>query len=500
MKSNINVIQYECYIKATEKQLEGLKWKDKRIYHIMEIKNENLQKEIYGFVDDRCKRLAITTVVGDIYKFDLLVEFLNSKCLELKSITDRPIDDLKRSYKAFLYQKGLSLRVNRSRKDRQTEGKQDSANISYLNMLYSYVTEQKNISIPENEKDVWDMRKLDIVPRSNPIRGRYRLDFRDIQQKEFKEIAKKILYSHCGVKAMGSIKSELLAFRRFAHFVYEKYPRVRHLIEIDRNMIEEYLVYIKTETGLSAVSYSTELSVLGNILDEIGRELEIGELCNLFLSSDCKSYDNSLPRAYSDDEIKRFNRELTKLRPQIGRCLIIHQMLGTRIEDTLTLRRDCMKEKEGHFYITIRQSKTRMYTRPISNQLAELINKAIEVSVERYPNADYIFLQDNGKLYTDSILKYHVNILIYENNIKDDNGEYFEFRTHRFRHTFGVKLTEMHLDDDSIARLLGHKDTRSVSHYRRLRNEVLAKDTLEVRNELNQMLNQYREEKKNGKI
>jgi len=159
-----------------------------------------------------------------------------------------------------------------------------------------------------------------------------------------------------------------------------------------------------------------------------------------------------------------------------------------------------MKEKEGHFYITIRQSKTRMYTRPISNQLAELINKAIEVSVERYPNADYIFLQDNGKLYTDSILKYHVNILIYENNIKDDNGEYFEFRTHRFRHTFGVKLTEMHLDDDSIARLLGHKDTRSVSHYRRLRNEVLAKDTLEVRNELNQMLNQYREEKKNGKI
>ena len=173
-----------------QKQLEGLKWKDKRIYHIMEIKNENLQKEIYGFVDDRCKRLAITTVVGDIYKFDLLVEFLNSKCLELKSITDRPIDDLKRSYKAFLYQKGLSLRVNRSRKDRQTEGKQDSANISYLNMLYSYVTEQKNISIPENEKDVWDMRKLDIVPRSNPIRGRYRLDFRDIQQKEFKEIAK----------------------------------------------------------------------------------------------------------------------------------------------------------------------------------------------------------------------------------------------------------------------------------------------------------------------
>lgn len=64
----------------------------------------------------------------------------------------------------------------------------------------------KTADIPENEKDVWDMRKLDIVPRSNPIRGRYRLDFREIRQKEFKEIIKKILYSHCQTKAMGSIK------------------------------------------------------------------------------------------------------------------------------------------------------------------------------------------------------------------------------------------------------------------------------------------------------
>ena len=31
-----------------------------------------------------------------------------------------------------------------------------------------------------------------------------------------------------------------------------------------------------------------------------------------------------------------------------------------------------------------------------------------------------------GKLYTDSMLKYHVNIMIYENDIRDDNGNYFE--------------------------------------------------------------------------
>ena len=105
---------------------------------------------------------------------------------------------------------------------------------------------------------------MDIVPRSNPIRGRYRLDFREIRQKEFKEIIKKILYSHCQTKAMGSIKGELRGFRRFASFMYDRFPEVKHFTEISRDMIEDYLVYIKTDTGLTSVSYTTELSVLDN--------------------------------------------------------------------------------------------------------------------------------------------------------------------------------------------------------------------------------------------
>ena len=52
--------------------------------------------------------------------------------------------------------------------------------------------------------------------------------------------------------------------------------------------------------------------------------------------------------------------------------------------------------------------------------------------------------------------------------------------------------------DDSIARLLGHKDTRTIPHYRRLRNEALAEDTKAVRDEMNELLAQYRREKENA--
>ena len=45
-------------------------------------------------------------------------------------------------------------------------------------------------------------------------------------------------------------------FRRFASFMYDRFPEVKHFTEISRDMIEDYLVYIKTDTGLTSVSYT----------------------------------------------------------------------------------------------------------------------------------------------------------------------------------------------------------------------------------------------------
>ena len=182
MKGNISVISYDCYQQATEKQLEGLKWKENRVYYISEILNEKIQDEIYGYIDDRCRRLSLSTVVNDIYRFDLLKEFLNEKCTNCSSITDKKWEELERSYKAFLYKKGLALCVRRNRPDRRSVEQQSSAQVSFLKMYYEYVVKLKTADIPENEKDVWDMRKLDIVPRSNPIRGRYRLDKKNLRR------------------------------------------------------------------------------------------------------------------------------------------------------------------------------------------------------------------------------------------------------------------------------------------------------------------------------
>lgn len=70
--------------------------------------------------------------------------------------------------------------------------------------------------------------------------------------------------------------------------------------------------------------------------------------------------------------------------------------------------------------------------------------------------------------------------MIHEKDIRDDNGNLFGFGSHLYRHYYSVKLSEMHLDDWTIAQLLGHRSVRNVKYYRKMSNQALADDTREV--------------------
>ena len=85
-------------------------------------------------------------------------------------------------------------------------------------------------------------------------------------------------------------------------------------------------------------------------------------------------------------------------------------------------------------------------------------------------------------------IKTKVMSMIQEKQLKDDHGELFGFGTHMFRHYYGVKLTEMHLDDWTIARLLGHKRLNNVQHYRKMSNQRMADETREVRQRMSDII------------
>ena len=175
---------------------------------------------------------------------------------------------------------------------------------------------------------------------------------------------------------------------------------------------------------------------------------------------------------------------------QIARCLVIHQMLGTRISDTLTLECDCLYMENEQNMIRIHQVKTKTFEKPISAELSKLIQMALDYTRSKYGETKYIFVDEANSSrpmqYTTIVHK--IRGMILKENLLDDAGNLFKFSTHLFRHYYGVKLTEMHLDDGTIARLLGHKRLGSVQHYRKMSNQKMADETRDIRNMMTEIL------------
>ena len=151
---------------------------------------------------------------------------------------------------------------------------------------------------------------------------------------------------------------------------------------------------------------------------------------------------------------------------------------------------ECLYEMNGQMIIRIRQMKANTYDKPVSPELAALIRKAIDYTKERYGSTKYIFVneKDPEKPMQYAAVQQKVVTMLRKKDVRDDAGEPFGFGTHMYRHTYGMKLTEMHLDDWTIAKLLGHSSVKNVKYYRRMSNQMLAEETRKIRDIQSQII------------
>lgn len=341
----------------------------------------------------------------------------------------------------------------------------------------------------EEEKDVWELDKLEIEHRENPIKRVRTLNFTRISQDGIRQELKKGIYLNLQGEAIACVQKELTAARRLSRYLADRYPQVQSCRDLNREIIEEYLTYLKTEaTGTK--HYHADLNRLRSLLESTGQMCDYPNLIGLFLTRDIPPTPKAAFKTYSDAELKRLNREIVKLDAQTARLMIIHQMLGTRISDTLTLTPDCLSERNGEIIIRIRQMKTKPYEKPISAELAALIKKAIAYTKEKYGDTTYIFIDEKNpsRPMPYTTVQFRITDMIYKKELRDDNGEIFGFGIHIYRHYYGMKLTEMHLDDWTIAKLLGHSSVRNVKYYRKMSNQLLADETRKARQRLSAVI------------
>lgn len=484
MENKIYIRELESYQSASETAKKRM---GSNPYFDLELlPTEAMQEEMRAYIIKRSQKISAEKMFEERRLYHHLCQLIQEKGKHLKSLRDWEREKWVRQMKGWLLSRGLPL----SYKERGAGGKESihsAKSLLYIERIVAFLKVEAGQD--EAEKDIWNLEKLGIELKEDITRPCRTIRFTGIIQPEMRQELKKAIYFHLQTEAVGCVQKEMTAMRRLSNYFSDKFPKIKSCADLDRELFEEYLIYLKTE-DLKAKQFRAELTRLRAILETIGNLCQYPQLKTIILNRDIPPAEKAEFKVYSDDELKRLNAFLVKVDEQTARLMVIHQMLGTRISDTLTLTVNCLSEKDGETIIRIKQMKTNTYEKPISQELAALIRKAIQYTQENFGETKYIFVHENNpeKPIQYTTLRARVTQLIYKEDIRDDHGNLFGFGTHMYRHYYGVKLTEMHLDDWTIARLLGHSSVKNVKYYRRMSNQILADETRKVRNMISEMI------------
>lgn len=485
LENKIHIYELDCYKNATEEQKKRMRVRKDRYFDLEGLPSEEVRKLLEDFVWKRGKKLAPSSLASEILYFNNIRNFLIEKNIKILRYEDE--NKIILQLKSWMMEKGYALTSKKYRSVYEIVATETPGIIKHMKKILRY--SQKDGGCLEQERDVWELDKFEFPLRSNPIKNVKTINFKGISQITIRKEVKTVIFMHLKYMAIGSIMAEMVATKRFCRYLALRYPKIISLLDLTRDIMESYLIYLQTEAK-ERKNYRSDLYGLRRVIEDVGNHYDRQDIKNLFISTDFPSTPRYLFKFYSDETIKKLNENIFQMDEQIARALILHQLLGTRISDTLTLKTDCLSIRENRYFIRIEQVKSITFEKAISDEIAQLIIKSIDYTEEHYGKTKYIFVKKEDPLrpFQYSMLQHRVMQMIRKNDIRDENGELLNFGTHTFRHCYGKKLTEMHIDDWMIARLLGHKTLQSVHHYRKIGNKIMADETRAVREKIDMIL------------
>ena len=479
------IYELDCYKVASEEQIQRMRISPERYFNLEGLPSEELAEKLEEFIWERGKMLAPSSMASEVTYYNNIREFLIDR--KIQSLDAREEEKIIRMLKGWMLERGYALSSKKYRPAYDKIGIESPGIVRHMKKILKFLEEEDDRD--EQEKDIWTLKNFDFPIYGNPIKNTETINFTKIVQPDIREEVKKVIFMHLKYSPLGTIHSEIAAVKRFSKFLKRKHLDIQSLQDLERMHIEEYLIYLQTEAH-DRKNYRSDLYALRRVIEDVGNLYERQYMSELFLSNDFPSTPRHVFKFYSDAEIKRLNEHIFKMDEQICRALIIHQLLGTRISDTLTLKTDCLSMRNNRYFIRIDQVKSVTYEKAISEEVAQLIMKAIDYTKERYGETTYIFTKkdDPTRPYQYSMIQNQIMTMIRQEDIRDDNGEFLKFGTHIFRHCYGKKLTEMHVDDWMIAKLLGHTSIYSVHHYRKIGNKLMADETRAAREKMDMIL------------
>lgn len=343
------------------------------------------------------------------------------------------------------------------------------------------------------DKDVWILKDLPFnleINENNPIRS---VSF-NVKQSLMKATLKKYTWMRFNSISISSIKLDITNISIFCKWLAENHSSMDSFAELNRIIIEEYISFLRTKAGISSQLLAKRLGSLSTFLDFCKiRKIPNTPLITLIDSNDYCTKVQYEQQPYSDNEMKQIMANINKLKnQQLARMVFCLSEIACRPSEFCSLRpADLIKDKDDKYSLTINANKNKnIYTVPVSNMVALILEAAITESKEQYgEDVKYIFAASHDDFIRTTSLDYYLKQLSVENNIIDDAGNILHITFHRFRTTRASKYLQQGMDADVISLLLGHKVKNTLKHYAKASNKEILNALKPLMDKYEQMIN-----------
>jgi len=442
---------------------------------------------------------VFTSLKTPLYR---IAEFLNEKYPKLLSLLDLDIEKAEREYWFWLKEKGNKTHIyTKNWADYERYAK--TAVASFLrrvfNLLFQYTDERE-----EWEKDRWDVRILHnrYGVDYNKSTTEYFLDFSKIDNK-IRGYVKKYVKQRFLSKnnfSWSSAQRYRRCLQKFITFIFSLEPTWMDLKHLKRTHIERYIEHLHehSKNNLNRRDSHPEhyvkdaLSTLQKFLEDIQRyDYEMAPETHVRLLV----FQEDMPKLRKksieqidyipDFVLEQLFSHIDDLHEDVTPAVWVAFKTGLRISDVLGLTSDCLVKLNGQYSIVTDIEKTYVkgHRIPIDEELAGILAVLIKNS-KKHSNQDnnperFIFVryrgQRKGKPFPQRFIREELNILAKLKNITDENGNLFHFKTHQFRHTYGVKMLNGGADILTVQELLAHASPEMTLRYAKLLDDTKRK-------------------------
>jgi integrase len=328
----------------------------------------------------------------------------------------------------------------------------------------------------EYPRDVWLLRRLGYPARDAVLR------FDQIEHQWLRELTKRWARWRLSTgTALATVLADVRAITLFAR----SFPSLKRGPEtLSRELIEAHLAHLATSfpNPKSRTGQVGSLAGLLRAARQHGWEPRLPPQACLY-REDYPRLMAGAPRALPETVMTQLEREgnLARFTDPAGRLLArILMGTGLRVGDGCKLALDCIvRDGQGAPYLRyVNHKMSRDAFVPVDETLAEAIAAQQHAVIGMFPQASCLLPRRtrnlDGKLpFSPATFRGQLIDWLRACDIRDELGRPVHVTPHQWRHTFGTRLINNQVPQETVRRLLDHSSHQMTSHYARLSDQTI---------------------------